>query len=137
MNILKDNELILAQIESNINNVSKIYNSSHVINWFQQSSIHWMIGLFIMKYYYLNTSLSKQQLIEELNTHIPNEGKKTITTEFRYIEDCENKNYITTKLSQTDHRKKVIKPCQLTIDCFEVWFKKQTDNSSNPVPIVF
>jgi hypothetical protein len=38
--------------------------------------IHWMIGLFIMKYYYLNTSLSKQQLIEELNTHIPNEGKK-------------------------------------------------------------
>jgi len=37
--------------------------------------IHWMIGLFIMKYYYLNTSLSKQQLIEELNTHIPNEGK--------------------------------------------------------------
>ena len=130
MNILNEesNNFLLTQIDLHVNSISKLSSTSDVMNWFHQSSIHWMMGLFIMRYFYLNHDLSKQQLINEINKHIASGAKKTTTTEFRYIEDCKSKKYITTDTSYTDHRKKIVKPSQLMIDSFKQWFAEHSIN---------
>ena len=130
MNILNEeaNSFLLTQIDFHVNSISKLSSTSDVMNWFHQSSIHWMMGLFIMKYFCLSHDLSKQQLINEINKHIASDAKKTITTEFRYIEDCKSKKYITTDTSYADHRKKIVKPSQLMIDSFKQWFAVHSIN---------
>ena len=124
MNIMNEdsNNFLLSQIDHHVNSISKLSSTSDVMNWFLQSSNHWMMGLFIMRYFCLNHDLSKQQLINEIDKHIASDAKKTIATEFRYIEDCKSKKYITTDTSYTDHRKKIVKPSQLMIDSFKQWF---------------
>ena len=119
-------DLFIDQIDKHINSISKLSIDSETMYWFQQSTLHWMMGLFIMRYFYLNHDLSKQQLIEEINKHITNNGKRTITTEFRYIDECENKNFITTNYSSTDQRKKVVKPTQLMLNSFRRWFEEHS-----------
>ena len=131
LNNNKYKHTILAQIDRRIEEISKISIQCDIMNWFQQSPLHWLMGLFVMKYYYLNSDLSKQELIEEINKHVPLEGKKTITTEFRYIEDCEKKKYITTLPSFTDHRKKIVRPTLLTIKSFEEWFENNPNKLEN------
>ena len=131
LNNNKYKHTILAQIDRRIEEISKISIQCDIMNWFQQSPLHWLMGLFVMKYYYLNSDLSKQELIEEINKHVPLEGKKTITTEFRYIEDCEKKKYITTLTSFTDHRKKIVRPARLTIKSFEEWFENNPNKLEN------
>ena len=83
-----------------------------------------MMNLFVMRYFYLNHDLLKQQLIEEINKYITNNGKRTATTEFRDIDECENKNYITTNHSSIDWRKKVVKTTQLMFNPFRSWFEE-------------
>ena len=131
LNNNKYKHTILAQIDRRIEEISKISIQCDIMNWFQQSPLHWLMGLFVMKYYYLNSDLSKQELVEEINKHVPIDGKKTITTEFRYIEDCEKKKYITTLPSFTDHRKKIVSPTQLTIRSFEEWFENYPHKLEN------
>lgn len=121
-------DLFIDQIDKHINSISKLSIDSETMYWFQQSTLHWMMGLFIMKYFCLSHDLSKQQLISEINKHIASDAKKTITTEFRYIEDCKSKKYITTDTSYTDHRKKIVKPSQLMIDSFKQWFAVHSIN---------
>tara|TARA_B110000438_G_scaffold302215_1_gene359253 strand:- start:1466 stop:1915 length:450 start_codon:yes stop_codon:yes gene_type:complete len=131
LNNNKNKHTILAQIDKRIEEISKISIQCDIMNWFQQSPLHWLMGLFVMKYYYLNSDLSKQELVEEINKHVPIDGKKTITTEFRYIEDCEKKKYITTLPSFTDHRKKIVRPTLLTIKSFEEWFENNPNKLEN------
>ena len=59
MNILNEesNNFLLTQIDLHVNSISKLSSTSDVMNWFHQSSIHWMMGLFIMRYF-LITNLS-------------------------------------------------------------------------------
>ena len=120
--------LKIYQLDNLINDISKISVQCEIMNWFQQSPLHWMMGLFVMKYYYLDSDLSKQQLVEEINMHITTDGKKTITTEFRYIEDCENKKYITTLPSPSDHRKKNVRPTEATINSYIEWLEQYNTN---------
>jgi len=131
INSNKSKETMLNQIDRRIEEISKESIQSNIMNWFQQSPLHWLMGLFVMKYYYLNSDLSKQELVEEINKHVPIDGKKTITTEFRYIEDCEKKKYITTLRSFTDHRKKIVRPTQLTVNSFEEWFENYSNSLEN------
>ena len=65
-----DNKLKIAQIDNHLLDISKQAITDEVINWFQQSSIHWMTGLFIMRYHFISKELSKQLLVEEINNHI-------------------------------------------------------------------
>ena len=126
-----DNKLKIAQIDNHLLDISKQAITDEVINWFQQSSIHWMSGLFIMRYYFSGEELSKQLLVEEINKHIPAEGKKTVTTEIKYIEDAETKKFVIILPSLIDNRKRVIKPTELTIKSFSNWFQNYYDNLQN------
>ncbi|MBI04228.1 MAG: hypothetical protein CMI96_00245 [Pelagibacteraceae bacterium] len=126
-----DTKLKIAQIDNHLLDISKQSITDEVINWFQQSSIHWMSGLFIMRYYFTNEELSKQLLVEEINKHIPLEGKKTVTTEIKYIDDAETKKFVIILPSLVDNRKRVIKPTDITINSFSNWFENYYDNLKN------
>ncbi len=126
-----ENKLKIAQIDNHLLDISKQAITDEVINWFQQSSIHWMSGLFIMRYYFSGEELSKQLLVEEINKHIPTEGKKTVTTEIKYIEDAETKKFVIILPSLIDNRKRIIKPTELTIKSFSNWFQNYYDNLEN------
>ena len=121
-------DLKIAQIDNHLLDISKQSITDEIINWFQQSSIHWMTGLFIMRYHFISKELSKQLLVEEINNHIPSEGKKTVTTEIKYIEDAENKKYIIILPSLIDNRKRIIKPTEITINSFTTWFDNYYNN---------
>ncbi len=126
-----NNKIRIAQIDNHLLDISKQSITDEIINWFQQSSIHWMSGLFIMRYYYTNQELSKQLLVEEINNHIPSEGKKTVTTEIKYIEDAETKKYVVILPSLIDNRKRIIKPTEITISSFVNWFQNYYNNLEN------
>jgi len=119
---------VLNQINHHISDISKISIKCDIVKWFQQSPLHWFMGLFIMKYYYENKELSKQLLAEEISTHISTEGKKTTTTEFRYFDDCESKGLIITGTSENDARKRKIVPTEKMIDSFLSWFDHHNQN---------
>ena len=106
-----------------IASISKETIRDDIINWFQQSPLHWLFILTVMKYYYQNKDLSKQELLESINLHLPTDGKKTITTEFKYIDDAVQKGYVTSESSKADSRKKLIMPSNETINSIETWFK--------------
>ena len=59
----------LQQIDFHISAISKKTVRDEIINWFQQSPLHWLFVLFVMKYYYEKKELSKQTLLEEINEH--------------------------------------------------------------------
>ena len=50
-------------------------------------------------------------------------GKKTITTEFKYIDDAIQKGYVTSESSSSDSRKKLIMPSKETVNSIENWFR--------------
>tara|TARA_B100000579_G_scaffold431564_1_gene446821 strand:+ start:1071 stop:1469 length:399 start_codon:yes stop_codon:yes gene_type:complete len=118
----------LMQIEMHIASISKNTVRDDVINWFQQSPLHWLFILFLMKFYYLNKELSKQMLIESINEHLPTDGKKTVTTEFKYIEDAISKGYVYSEKSQKDSRKRILFPTEKTIKSVNEWFEKFSSN---------
>tara|TARA_Y100000590_G_C15559552_1_gene954183 strand:+ start:192 stop:605 length:414 start_codon:yes stop_codon:yes gene_type:complete len=122
MNSAELNKESLIQIELHIKSISKNTVRDEVINWFQQSPLHWLFILFVMKSYFLDEELSKQQLVEKINEHVVQEGKKTITTEFRYIDDAISKGFIHSTTSPNDARKKTISPTDRTITSINNWF---------------
>ena len=118
----KDFEKNLLQIDFHITSISKQTIRDEIINWFQQSPLHWLFVLFLMKNYYLNKELSKQELLEAINEHLVIDGKRTLTTEFKYIDDAISKKFIYSKVSTTDSRKRLLYPTQKTIDSINNWF---------------
>ena len=120
----------LSQIDMHIAFISKQTVRDEVINWFQQSPLHWLLILIVMKYYILDVELSKQLLVQEINDHLVLEGKKTVTTEFRYIDDCESKGFIETFTSTIDARKKLIKPSARTVSSMYEWLEKFVQNTN-------
>ena len=105
-----------------IASISKETIRDDIINWFQQSPLHWLFILTVMKYYYESNDLSKQDLLEAINQHLATEGKKTVTTEFKYIDDAVQKGFVNSETSKTDSRKKLIIPTQQTVSSIENWF---------------
>ena len=112
----------LNQIDFHISAISKQTIRNETVNWFQQSPLHWLFILFVMKYYYRNEELSKQSLLEEINEHLATDGKKTVTTEFKYIDDAIAKEFIFAEISKVDQRKKNIYPTQKTVESLNQWF---------------
>ena len=106
-----------------IASISKETIRDDVVNWFQQSPLHWLFVLTVMRYYYENKDLSKQELLESINQHLATDGKKTITTEFKYIDDAIQKGYVTSESSSSDSRKKLIMPSKETVNSIENWFR--------------
>lgn len=118
----------IEQIDFHIATISKNTVRDEIISWFQQSPLHWLFILFVMKYYYSKKELSKQTLLEEINNHLPTAGKKTVTTEFKYIDDAVNKDFIYVETSKTDNRKKILFPTQKTIESISNWFNNFNSN---------
>ena len=112
----------LNQIDFHIYAISKQTVRDEVVNWFQQSPLHWLFILFVMKYHYKNKNLSKQNLLEEINEHLATDGKRTVTTEFKYIDDAIAKGFVYSEVCKDDQRKKNIFPTQKTIDSLNNWF---------------
>ena len=112
----------LNQIDFHISAISKQTIRNETVNWFQQSPLHWLFILFVMKYYYKNEPLSKQSLLEEINEHLATDGKKTVTTEFKYIDDAIAKEFIFAEVSKVDQRKKNLYPTQKTVESLNQWF---------------
>jgi hypothetical protein len=117
-----DKKIILEKINSYINLLSK-KNTDHgdIIHWFQQSPLHWFLILYVMKYYIEEIELSKNEVVELINNNVMLEGKKTTTTEFKYINDAISKNYITSKTSANDARKKNLLPSDATAKKMIAW----------------
>ena len=63
-----------------IASISKETIRDDIMNWFQQSPLHWLFILTVMRYHYENKDLSKQELLESINQHLATDGKKTITS---------------------------------------------------------
>ena len=112
----------LNQIDFHISAISKQTIRNETVNWFQQSPLHWLFILFVMKYYYKNEPLSKQSLLEEINEHLATDGKKTVTTEFKYIDDAIAKEFVFAEVSKVDQRKKNLYPTQKTVESLNQWF---------------
>ena len=106
-----------------IASISKETIRDDVVNWFQQSPLHWLFVLTVMRYHYESKDLSKQELLESINQHLATDGKKTITTEFKYIDDAIQKGYVSSESSKADSRKKLIMPSKETVNSVETWFK--------------
>ena len=123
MDIETDFEKNKVLVDFCIASISKETIKDDVVNWFQQSPLHWLFVLTVMRYYYKNKDLSKQELLESINQHLATDGKKTITTEFKYIDDAVQKGFVTSESSKADSRKKLIMPSNETINSIETWFK--------------
>ena len=116
-------KLILEKINSHISLLSK-NNTQHgdIIHWFQQSPLHWFLILYIMKFYIQENELSKNEVLELINNNVMLEGKKTTTTEFKYINDAISKGYIIALTSTNDARKKNLLPSDDTAKTMIDWF---------------
>ena len=123
MDIETDFEKNKVLVDFCIASISKETIRDDVVNWFQQSPLHWLFVLTVMRYYYENKDLSKQELLESINQHLATDGKKTITTEFKYIDDAIQKGYVTSESSSSDSRKKLIMPSKETVNSIENWFR--------------
>ena len=122
MDIETDFEKNKVLVDFCIASISKETIRDDVVNWFQQSPLHWLFVLTVMRYFYENKDLSKQELLESINLHLATDGKKTITTEFKYIDDAVQKGFVTSESSKADSRKKLIMPSNETINSIETWF---------------
>ena len=123
MDIETDFEKNKVLVDFCIASISKETIRDDIMNWFQQSPLHWLFILTVMRYHYENKDLSKQELLESINKHLATDGKKTITTEFKYIDDAIQKGYVTSESSRSDSRKKLIMPSKETVNSVETWFK--------------
>ena len=106
-----------------IASISKETIRDDIMNWFQQSPLHWLFILTVMRYHYESKDLSKQELLESINQHLATDGKKTITTEFKYIDDAIQKGYVTSESSSAASREKLIMPSKETVNSIENWFR--------------
>ena len=94
----------------------------NVINYFHRSGSHWLILLFIMKYYYEKKHINKTHLtrivIEKINY------QKTQASESKYLQEAILKGYIEEVDHPTDQRQKILTPSRKTIIDVESWLDK-------------
>lgn len=120
----QNKKIILQKINNHIDLLSKNNTSyGEPIHWFQQSPLHWFLILYIMKYYLQQIDLSKKEVIEHINHNVMQEGKKTATTEFKYINDAIAKGYIIASQSKIDGRRVNLLPSNLTAEKMIHFFK--------------
>ena len=91
----------------------------NVINFFHRSSSHWLILLFVMKFYYekkhINKSHLTRKVIEKINY------RKTQVSEAKYLQEAIYNGYILEVNHPTDSRQKVLFPSVSTIKDVENW----------------
>ena len=95
---------------------------NNVINFFHRTGSHWLILLYIMKFYYEKKHLNKTHLtrmvIEKINY------RKTQASESKYLKEAISNGYILEINHPTDHRQKVLLPSESTINDIENWLDK-------------
>ena len=95
---------------------------NNVINFFHRTGSHWLILLYIMKFYYEKKHLNKTHLtrmvIEKINY------RKTQVSESKYLKEAISNGYILEINHPTDHRQKVLLPSESTINDTENWLDR-------------
>ena len=95
---------------------------NNVINFFHRTGSHWLILLYIMKFYYEKKHLNKTHLtrmvIEKINY------RKTQVSESKYLKEAISNGYILEINHPTDHRQKVLLPSESTINDIENWLDR-------------
>jgi len=95
---------------------------NNVINFFHRTGSHWLILLYIMKFYYEKKHLNKTHLtrmvIEKINY------RKTQASESKYLKEAISNGYILETNHPTDHRQKVLLPSESTINDIENWLDR-------------
>jgi len=109
------------------NSLSVNKTENDIINFFTQTSCHYIMSLIVMKNYYEDIELSKQNLLESIYNITKNFQRKTLTTESKYLEIAIAKGYLTQKMNPSDLRKILIKPSEKMILSLENYFIKLTD----------
>mgnify|MGYP006185177365 CR=1 FL=1 len=109
------------------NSLSGIKTENDIINFFTQTACHNIMSLIVMKSYYEDTELSKQNLLESVHDFTKSFQKKTLTTESKYLEIAIAKGYLNQNTSPSDHRKILIGPSERMILLLENYFIKLTD----------
>tara|TARA_B110000438_G_scaffold261959_1_gene272977 strand:- start:458 stop:700 length:243 start_codon:yes stop_codon:yes gene_type:complete len=80
-----------------------------------------------MKFYIEEVELSKNKVLDLINSNVMSEGKKTTTTEFKYINDAISKGYIISNISTNDARKKTLLPSSDTVEIMFNWFENYSE----------
>ena len=100
------------KVNSKLEIIEKLYNHSFKqISYFQNDITKFKIFLLVIK----NHQLDKNQTIEELIDALP----KTISSrahKLNCITEATKKNYLIKEISQSDQRKKYLKPSQELLD---------------------
>ena len=100
------------KVESKLEIIEKLYNHSFKqISYFQTDITKFKIFLLVIK----NHQLDKNQTIEELIDELP----KSISSrahKLNCITEATKKNYLIKETSQSDQRKKYLKPSQELLD---------------------
>ena len=110
------------------NSLSGIKTENDIINFFTQTACHNIMSLIVMKSYYEDIELSKQNLLENIHDFTKSFQKKTLTTESKYLEIALAKGYLNQNTSPSDHRKILIGPSEKMILSLENYFIKLTDH---------
>ena len=100
------------KIESKLEIIEKLYNHSlKQISYFQNDITKFRIFLLVIKNHQLNINQTIEELIEELPKTISSRAHK-----LNCITDATKKNYLVKETSQSDQRKKYLKPSQELLD---------------------
>ena len=111
------------------NSLSGIKVENDIINFFTQTACHNVMSLIVMKNFYEDTELSKQNLLENIHDFTKSFQKKTITTESKYLEIAIKKGYLIQNSSLSDLRKILIKPSEKMVLAVENYFIKLTNRT--------
>jgi hypothetical protein len=87
-----------------------------IINFFQSDLTKYKILLIVMKNYYQNKMQTIEKIIENLPTDISSRAHK-----LNFITEATSKKYFIKESTQSDLRKKNLKPSKGLIDEFEIY----------------
>ena len=100
------------KVKSKFEIIEKLYdNSFEQISYFQNDITKFKIFLLVIKNHQLNINQTIEELIEELPKTISSRAHK-----LNCITDATKKNYLIKETSQSDQRKKYLKPSQELLD---------------------
>ena len=100
------------KVESKLEIIEKLYNHSFKqISYFQNDITKFKIFLLVIKNHQLDSSQTIEELIDELPKTISSRAHK-----FNCITDATKKNYFIKETSNSDQRKKYLKPSQELLD---------------------
>ena len=100
------------KIDSKFGTIEKLYNHSFKqISYFQNDITKFKIFLLVIKNYQDNKNQTIEELIDELPKTISSRAHK-----LNCITEATKKNYLIKETSQSDQRKKYLKPSQELLD---------------------